>query len=260
MMSLNRFAQAGCLASYLLLLSACNSPDTSVTAAQDPNQGGKEPEIVFSETFSDSGRFTITKDPELGLAYNVQARIGSDAEKLLEISSTQTTMAEVYRTLHGGQGELPAVVIDVSAKLESQRSATVRPERPAQGAGALGKASSFSDFSNTYCKDIREGSYIWKFEGCFWGANEHYYLTPWVDPGDRVYAWNVSPYTATMSLWNQGLATQPNTWRPTLQPYWVTWFQWGGTYSYAYAKMELPAGRTGELGLVVHYPVAVPVR
>jgi hypothetical protein len=72
---------------------------------------------------------------------------------------------------------------------------------------------------------------------------------------DRVYAWNATPYTATLSLWNAGHASQPNTARLTLQPYWVTWFQWYGTYSNAYAYMELPAGKTGELGLVNHYPL-----
>jgi hypothetical protein len=259
MMSLNRAAQAGSLAGYLLLISACNSSDPSPTAVRNPGQAGNETEILFSETFSDSGRFTISKDPVGGLTYNVQARIGSEAEKLLATSSAQPTLAEVYRTLHGGREDVPAVVAEVSMQLGVQ---TPDPSVNHQHAtapvalAALEKGASQSDFLAGYCRDIKESYYTWRPEGCFWTASENYYLTPWMDPGDRVYAWNNTPYTATMSIWNHG-GGQPNTWRPTLQPYWVTWFQWGGTYSNAYAKINLPAGAYGELGLVVHFPIPI---
>jgi hypothetical protein len=255
MKSLNRSAQVGCIASYLLLVSACNSPDTSVTAIQNPDPGiGME--TLYSETFSDSGRFTITKDPSGGVNYNVQARIGSEAEKLLASSSTQPTLVEAYRILHGGLGDVPAIVAEVSTQLIIQTPNSSLNNQPTMTPKGLEKEASLDAFSSGYCKDIRENSYLWKWEGCFWMPSVNYLTTIWMDPGDRVYAWNSSPYTATMSIWNQA-GGQPNTWRPTLQPYWVTWFQWGGNYSNALVSMNLPAGKKGELGLVVHYPVPI---
>lgn len=259
MISMKRTAQAGCIASYALLMAACNSNDASVTAVQTPRSSVEAAELLYSETFADSGKFSITKDAEGRFAYNVQARIGSDAEKRLAASSTQLTLADVYRALHDGRAEVPAVVAEVSEKLGTRQPTAANGDRPAAAAQALGKSASLNSFSTAYCRDIREGSYTWKWVGCFWLANDHYILTPWVtsEPGstDRVYAWNNTPYTATLSLWNQAHTSQPNTWRPTLKPYWVTWFQWGGTYSNAYAYMELPAGKKGELGIVDHYPV-----
>jgi hypothetical protein len=259
MISMKRAAQTGCLASYALLTAACNSTDPSATESRTHQLEGKGAEILYSETFADSGRFSITKDPEGRFGYDVQARIGSDAEKLLAASSTQLTLADVYRALHEGREEIPAVVAEVSEKLGTRQPTAADGDRPAAPAQALGKSASLSDFAAGYCRDIREGSYTWRWLGCFWLANDHYIVTPWVNSDgnipDRVYAWNRTPYTATLSLWNKSGTSQPNTWRPTLQPYWVTWFQWGGVYSDAYAYMELPAGKTGELGIVAHYAV-----
>lgn len=255
MMTINRAVQGGCLAGYLLLISACNNTDSSATAVQDPGQGNGV-EILYSESFSDSGRFTISKDPKGGVTYNVQARIGSEAEKLLGSSSAQPTLVEVYRILHGGQDEIPAIVTEVSAQLAARTPDQPLNDQHAAASKALGKGASLDAFASGYCRDIRENGYIWKWEGCFWMPSENYLRTPWMDPGDRVYAWNSTPYTATMSIWNHG-GGQPNTWRPTLQPYWVTWFSWGGNYSNAYVNINLPTGQKGELGLVVHYPVPI---
>jgi hypothetical protein len=258
---INRSAQAGCFASFLLAINACNAPDSPAQAVQDPIQAGKEAEVLFSESFADSGRFTITRDASGGINYDVQARIGSNAERLMAASSTRPTLAEVYQALHEGQGNVPAVVAEASSRLGSREPAAIDAVRPDRAESALPKAASLNDFSAGYCRDIRESYYIWKWQGCFWLENTNSINTPWVNSNgsnpDRVYAWNVTPYTATLSLWNSAGTSQPNTWRPTLQPYWVTWFAWGGTYSNARAYMNLPAGKTGELGIVAHYPVPI---
>jgi hypothetical protein len=256
MKSIKRAAQAGLFVPYALLTFACNSADPSAQADHPPAAEGKDGEILYSETFSDSGRFSITKDLDGKYAYNVQARIGSEAEKLLAASSPQLTLADVYRSLHENRAEVPAVVAEISEKLGTNTAADGIRSEPDQ---ALRKSASLNSFSTAYCRDIKEGNITWSWLGCFWLANDHYIVTPWVTSQagstDRVYAWNATPYTATLSLWNAGHASQPNTARLTLQPYWVTWFQWYGTYSNAYAYMELPAGKTGELGLVNHYPL-----
>jgi hypothetical protein len=254
MKTINRAVQAGCFAGSLLI-GACNHSDTSPTAVQNPDQSGNETEILFSETFSDSGRFTIIKDPKSGITYKVEARMGSEAEKLLATSSAQPTLTEVYRSLHGGQGDVPAIVAEVSAQLGIPVYNPTENDRHASTPAALGKGAAYADFANTYCKDITEVNYIWRWETCKWGPSARILSTSRTDPSDRVYAWNVTPYTATLSIFVG--STIPNTWRPTLQPYWVTWFQWGGTYSNAYTVMELPPPHTGEMGLSVHYPQGI---
>jgi hypothetical protein len=256
---IKRATQAGCFASFLIAINACNAPDSPTPAVQNSPQVGKDAEILYSENFADSGKFMITKDASGGINYNVQARIGSNAEKLMAASSTRPTLVEVYQTLHEGQGNTPAVVTEISNQLGSREPAANDALHSDPAARALPKTASQNGFSTGYCRDIHEGSYIWKWLGCFWLENANYINTPWVNSDgwipDRVYAWNATPYTATLSLWNNPPTSQPNTWRPTLQPYWVTWFQWGGTYSNALAYMQLPAGKTGELGIVSHYAV-----
>lgn len=255
---IKRAAQAGCFASFLIGINACNAPDSPTQAVRNSPQVGEDADILYSENFADSGRFAITKDASGSINYNVQARIGSDAEKLMASSATRSTLVEVYRALHEDQGNVPAIVSEVSALLGSREPAANGAAHPAPEARALPKSASLNDFSTGYCRDIHEGSYVWKWLGCFWLESSNNIGTPWVSsdgssPADRVYAWNVTPYTATLSLWNTAGTSQISTWHPTLQPYWVTWFQWGGTYSNAYAYMYLPAGKSGELGIVDHY-------
>ena len=256
MKSMKRAAQAGCIASFALLLAACDSSETPVEA-QAPGTSGTENRIVYSEAFSDSGRFMIVQNPQGEFSYNIEARIGSKAQDLMSESSVQLTLADVYRSLHGGHPDVPTIVSEVSDKLGPQNPAG-NAERPAASDGGLAKVASWNAFSSTYCVNYNENAYSWLGQGCFWLANDHYILTLWVSsaPGltDRVTAYNNTPYTATLYL-KKPDGSVPNAWRPKLAPYWVTWFQWGGTYSNAYAYMELPPGKTGELGIIDHYPV-----
>ena len=244
---------AASVSAVLLALAACEG--TQPTAAP-----GKVPaankDVLFSETFSDSGLFTISKNPLGGYDYSIEARIGSTAERMIGTTVEQSSLAEIYRTLHEGKGEVPAVVGEASAWLES-RPAPVSDKpafNPAQV--ALEKGASESAFKTGYCRSFGDGIYTWKSMSCIWKASANQAVTPGVlgdnFANDRVYAWNNSGYTATMSLYKSDWSGKANTWMPTLKPYWVTWFSWGGTYTNANAVIQLPYQTYGEVGLSNH--------
>ena len=247
--------QAAGISALVFALAACDG--TQATAAPE-----KAPEVnhgvVFSETFSDSGLFTINKNDLGGYDFSIDARIGSKAEAMMAATANQSSLAEIYRTIHEGKSEVPAVVSEASNWLESRPApVSEKPDlNPAPAALALEKGASKSAFYDGYCKNFYDGIYVWRSMSCVWlqKANQTYTGGVLGDnfANDRVYAWNSTPYTATMQLWNANLTSQPNTWSPTLQPYWVTWFTWGGTYSNAKAYIKLPTGRTGEIGVSNH--------
>jgi len=218
---------------------------------------------VYSETFSDSGLFQIHSDADGIISYAIQARIGSQAEKQAAASAMQPTLADVYRSLQGGSAEVPDLVKRASAQLAQQQAAL--PPLPALPAeelspitAPLAKSATESDFKTNYCRDFREYSYLWHWETCDWAGYVHYIQTGWVDSRngltDRVYAYNNSPFMATLELYDTHLTSHPNTWKPTMQPYWWTWFTWGGTYTAGVVMMTLPVGGSGELGLSTHAP------
>lgn len=248
-------------ASILLALAACEGPDTATSAAAKPEAESTGGKIVYSETFSDSGLFQVMSDPSGEVTFAIKARIGSRAEELMNASASEPTLADVYRSLHGGSGAIPAEVASASAQLADSRPAQPALPETAPAAIPLAKTASESAFKSNYCIDIRELSYVWRWQTCDWAASVNYISTPFVDAGywgsDRVYAWNNTAYTAKLQLWNTYKTAHPNSWTPSLQPYWVTWFQWGGNYSFAIADMTLPAGRYGELGLSTHRPEAI---
>jgi hypothetical protein len=250
-------------ATLLFALSACQGPET---APSSPAEAPAQPEngkVLFSEKFSDAGLIQIVSDASGNLNTAVQARIGSEAEKLLSAGSAQPTLADVYKTLHGGSSEVPALVTQASEQIEQGKLANpanladdVRLARP-----PLAKAASESDFVNGYCHDYTEGSYKWRLWGYDWWYSLNMLEAGLVTTGDRITAWNVTPWTLTMSLLGEhDYDPSPNTWKPTVPPYWVTWFTWGGTYHYARARETLPVGKKGELGIALHYAVPVVVK
>lgn len=245
--------QAAGVSAMVFALVACEGNPTTETTVQSPEiKGG----TVFSESFADAGMFTIEKNPEGGYNYSVSAQIGSDAEKRMNSSIDVPTLAGVYQQINAGKSETPAIVSEVSDWLESRPSSGLEKAMPTVSPLPLEKAAAQSDFVNGYCRNIYDGSYVWRYTTCDWKPNANYMGTSGVNgdnwANDRVYAWNATPYTATMSLWNSANTAQISTWRPTLQPYWVTWFSWGGTYSNARAAIKLTGTFGGELGLSNH--------
>jgi hypothetical protein len=236
-----------------LLLSGCDSNNPSGPAAQAPSGSADAPAIVYSESFADAGTLTIMKDAEGRFGFDVQARIGSEAERLMGASSSLPTLADVYRSLHGNGEEVPAAVAEASEQLGTRPADAAPAERPPER--VLAKAASQSEFSNGYCRDIHDGGFIWRWRTCIWENSVNYTGTEYVNSGDRVYGWNKTPETATLSIWNRNYVSQPNTWRPTLPPYSVAWFQWGGSYSGAWVIIMLPYQKLGELGVSDHAPI-----
>jgi len=230
-----------------LLMAGCGSADPSDTApaAQDPAGVATAPTIVFSESFADAGVFAIMQDADGRYGFSVQARIGSDAERVMGESSGRPTLAEVYRDIHGTEAmaPVPAIVEKVSEQLR------IRTEVGDQAVRTLAK----SDFSSAYCRDIREGGFIWRWRTCNWTGTLKVLTSTYANPGDRVYAWNNSPYTANLSLWNSDF-TSASSWRPSLPPYTVSWFIWGGSYYHATVIMG-KEDYAGEMGLSIHAPI-----
>lgn len=248
-------------ASILFALTACDSPEAPASSASGPGASGEDGRILFSEPFADSGLFQIAENGTGGLVFAVQARMGTKAEHLSIASAGKATLADVYRALHEGAPEVPEAVALASARMGDPRpvatdASVARPQEP-----ALAKSASQAGFQSAFCKDIQESPFIWRWQTCDWVADANSLTTPFVDSDnrgtDRVYAMNNTNTTATMSLWNLDQTSSPNTWKPALAPFWMTWFQWGGTYSFAIAKIGLPFGRHGELGLSTHTPVPI---
>lgn len=245
--------RAAGIPALMFALTACDgTPTTTTTNESSDLRSG----VVYSEAFADSGRFTITKTALGEYNYNVEARIGSKAEAMMTASATEPTLAGVYQALHEGKTETPAIVSEVSGVLESRKPAVWENDRVAPAPLALSKAASESAFKTGYCKDIPDGPYVWKVVTCVWKPGNNQTTTGGVYGNgfvnDRVYAWNNTAYLAKLKLWNTNFTGSPNTWNPSLNPYWVTWFQWGGTYSNANAVISLPSGYFGEIGLSVH--------
>lgn len=246
-------------AALLLALAACQGPDTPVSAPEGHAAAPENGTVLFSENFSDAGSFQVLADPSGGYNSIVQAGIGSEAERLLMASSAQPTLADVYRSLHGGRDEVPAAVAKASEHFQA-RTSTAREATPR--VAPLAKSSSQSALLSTLCRDFVEGSLKWKVWDCVWDGGRSFIRVEDVYSDgsyiDRVYAWNKTPWTATMSLASGSpFIPSPNAWRPTIAPYGVGWIQWGGTYSAAVAMIGLPSGKTGELGLTDHYPSLV---
>lgn len=242
-------------AALLLALAACQGPDAPVAGSGDAAAAPQNGKILFSETFSDAGSFQILADPSGGFNSVVQARIGSEAEKLLAASSAQPTLADVYRSLHGGRTEIPAVVAQASERSDGSESS---PGAISRSPAPLAKPASQSSFQANLCHDFLEGSWRWNLSKCVWDGSRNFLRVEGVNSDgyypDRVYAWNQTAWTATMSLASGSpFYPSPNSWKPTIAPYGVGWIQWGGTYSGAVAMMALPSGKYGELGLTDHY-------
>ena len=239
------------LSAMVFTLVACENTPTTETSVEKP---ALKEGVVFSEAFADAGLFTIEKSTEGGYNYSVSARIGSEAEKRMAASIEQPSLAEVYREIHAGKSETPAVVSEVSQWLKSRPSSGVEKVSPAQAPLALGKTAAESDFRNGYCKNFGEGLYyVWKPMSCIWKANSNYMGTGGVnsyfDANDRVWFWNATPHHATLELWNTAHTAKVSTWVPYQTPYTVSWFSWGGTYTNARATMKLPGTFGGELGI-----------
>lgn len=239
----------------LLALAACQGPETPVSAPDGHPAASEHETILFSEPFSDAGTFQILAEPSGGYSAIVQAGIGTQAEQLLVASSVQPTLADVYRSLHGGAEEVPAVVARASA-YSAGREPAARGDSP--GAEPLGKAASQSAFQSTLCRNFLEGSWKWNVSKCVWDGSRNFLRVEGVNSDgyypDRVYVWNKTAWTATMSLASGSpFYPSPNPWKPTVGPNYVGWIQWGGTYSGAVAMIALPSGRSGELGLTDHF-------
>jgi hypothetical protein len=242
-------------AALLLALAACQGPDTPVSNPEGQAAAPENEKVLFSENFSDAGSFQIMADPSGGFNSIVQAGIGSEAERLLVASSAQPTLAEVYRSLHGGANEVPAVVAQASEHFEARKPSS-REISPS--AVPLAKAVSQSGFQTSLCRNFLDGSWKWNVSDCVWDGNRNFLRVEGVNSDgyypDRVYAWNKTAWTGTMSLASGSpFYPSPNPWKPTIAPYGVGWIQWGGTYSNAVAMIALPSGKYGELGLTDHY-------
>jgi hypothetical protein len=222
---------------------------------QTPESTGVSPEIkegvVFSEKFADEGLFTIEKSADGGYNYSVGARIGSEAEKRVASSMDVPTLVGVYQHINDGKAEIPAIVGEASQWLASRPSSGVEKTKPAPA--PLQKEAAESDFRNGYCKNFVEGNYVWKPMTCYWKANSNYMGTGGVnsfpDANDRVWFWNATSRTGSLRLMNTANTALASTWQPYINPYWVTWFQWGGSYTNANASIKLDGTFAGELGV-----------
>jgi hypothetical protein len=249
-------------ASALITLLACDATEkTTAPVENTPSEIGK---VVFSEAFSDSGVFQILENQAGGYNSSVQARIGSQAEKLLNGSSGQPTLADVYSSLHGGSAEIPALVAKASKQIELTNPpvAPALPDpNPNIGPGpALAKTADYFSFCTGYCHDFHEGYWVYKLAYWDWWDYTNLLETLAIT-NDRIYGWNNTEWTATMELQGHRGAPSPNTWKPTIPPYTVNWVSWGGTYgtdTRAWARITLPSGCFGELGITEHRKVGEP--
>ena len=240
----------------LLALSGCVGPESSTSAPSGEMLQAESGLVLFSEEFSDAGKIQIVSDGSGNLGSAFQARIGSEAEKLLTNSLAQPTLAKVYQELKGGTAEVPEAVARASDQIELQKQTSPSEDYTPRTPVPLAKtATSEADFTNRFCRDFREAPITWKKAYCWWvaGYGLNFVIA---SSGDRVYAYNHSPSIAKLKLVAE-YTGETHPWQPTLQPYWVTWFNWGGSFVRAKAYMVLNSG-VGELGMTSHRPVYDP--
>jgi hypothetical protein len=250
MISIQSVFKTTSLSAIVLAFVACESTQTTGTIAESPLS--KVDGAVFTENFADEGLFTIEKNPDGGYNYSVGARIGSEAENRMTGSIDVATLEEIYLQIHGGKATIPAIVTEASKWLKSRPTSGIEKGSPISE--PLAKTATESAFKTGYCRNFTEGAYyVWKPTSCIWHPNRNLMGTSGVnsyhDANDRVWVWNATAYTGQLSLWNTNNTAKASTWMPTIKPYWVTWFSWGGTYQNANARLQLPGTFGGELGL-----------
>lgn len=251
-----------CLGVTLFLVGCQESPSPTAMAATDEvpvaSADGMTP--LFTDTFSDGGTLRVVTDASNAIHFTVQAPIGSDAEKLMTKGSQQSTLVEVYLTLHPDAKAAPVELERISermATLKKQAALSAEAETSQSLAKSAQSAATntLNGFLNSYCVEFHEQNFIYSPQNCAWGGSTASVMTSKVlnSTGyfiDRSYGWNRTQWTATM-------AHSVNTWKPTIPPYSVMWVEWGGVYSGAAAKLSLPAGKTGELGITAHRLIAI---
>jgi hypothetical protein len=251
-----------------LAFTACQDMGEPASVNPNGNNGGVSSEgtkTLFSESFSDGGNLQVVSDEAGGIHYMVQSPIGSDAEKLMLQGASQSNLADVYRTLHAGAQNVPDAVLNASEQIEAQKAASPAapvPVAPVEALSKAGAASSQSAFKNNYCVSFHEGSTRYTNTKCVWSASATSLSTGAALSSngtlmDKCAGWNNTSFTATMTLsWPQLGVPSPNSWKPTIPAFSAYWIQWGGKYDNAVGKINLPAGKNGEIGITAH--VATP--
>jgi hypothetical protein len=242
---------------FALLITACLENPAPTTPGDERSAKSpvtQEVAPIFTDAFADGGNLVVVSDPAGYIQYMVQAPIGSKAEELLAKGSQEPNLAEVYRTLHEGARFVPPEIQSISDKLEALKlkapiQQDLGPLEPSSN-NTLQKTASSDAFMTGFCKDFVEGNIRYTKNGCNWVLSSNWQITSGNLQSDglimdRSYGWNATEWTAIMHL-------TASTWMPTIPPYFVGWVQWGGVYSNARAKISLPIGKKGELGITSH--------
>jgi hypothetical protein len=246
------------MASASLLFMGCGSTDTR----EQENVGVSGATLLFTDHFADGGVMQVVEQDDGALGFFVSAPIRSeDASKAMRASVAKGTLAEVYSALHDASAAVPEVLEELSARLELEQQAigTFRA-RPATPTLIEVEDKSKSAFINNTCLDFLDfpAHRIYLIAQCKYNTVVNRVTTnPWMDsrndppagPGsfiDRSYGWNDSSWTADFTL-------SASTWVPTIPANHNGWVQWGGLYIGATARLSIPAGKNGPLGITVHH-------
>jgi hypothetical protein len=251
-----------CLAASLWM-TACQQNESPTPLAgtdevRSASADGTTP--LFTDTFSDGGTLRVVTDESEAIHFMVQAPIGSNAEKLMAKSAQQPTLNDVYLILHPDAKAAPLELQKLSDRLMALKKKTAQTAEE-QEPDVLAKStqsaatSTLNDFLNAYCIEFHEQNFIYRPKNCAYGSYTSSVMTSKVlnSTGyftDRSYGWNRTQWTATM-------AHSVNTWKPTIPPYTVMWVEWGGVYTGAAAKLSLPTGKMGEVGITAHRLIAI---
>lgn len=235
-------------AALLLCLPACGS----APAEDSEGTGETGATLLLTETFADGGTLQVVEQDDGFLGFTVMTPIGSEASKLSMQAAQQATLRGVYEKLMGR--EASAEVIEISDAILRQRSvlreSPIGNQKVAAEPQEVSKSSAW--FYANLCKDFYVGSNWWQIaDYCSYSSSANQKTsTATIDSDawgyDRSYALNDhASSTATQSLsastWT--LPVDPGSWR---------WTEWGGSYSNAVAKIKLPTGVFGGLGITAH--------
>jgi len=227
----------------------CGADTQSSAKEQAASEGAA---LVFEDSFADGGTFRVV-ETEGHLAFSIQAPLDSEAARLAQRASALASedLSQIYGTLHPDAHGVPAALGSLSTRFAAERSALPTHSAHANAAEATPAPiadKSITTFQAACCHDYSVSSHdSYTVESCNYTINANSISTPsivWTR--DRSFGWNETQYVATHSL-------SASTWKPTIPAYTYYWTEWGGNYSNAYAKLALPSGSYGALGITAHW-------
>lgn len=232
-------------------LAGCGTTDP-----QDVAEDSSPAPLLFKDP-STSGLRLDVYDIGGHLGISVGGPIGTEVES--KSMQHAESLEELYLAIHPEAEVAPAELVTLSERLGPELAAL--PSTPELEVEPVTIEKSQSAFNSTVCKTFNEPGVKYVAKSCGWATpvnalqSDFYGAGGFLLAGDRTYAWNNNPYSATV-YWADS-SHGSTRWSFALPQYWWNWFSvYNESYSYV-AYIVLPWPQFGELGLTQHRRVTI---